>query len=116
MAGTAVSFQMPPKKSIEIPLVAEPIDWVRIIQTFAAAIVFVMTSWVALTVNRVEAKVDKVRIQTDGVVTASKKAIAISAEGLAVATKNPKDIKIAEEAWEAYEAQLLIQQSAEQTK
>lgn len=107
---------MPQKKSSDIPLVAEPIDWVRIISALASAVVFVMTAYLSLTINRVESKVDHVKIQTDGVVTAAKKAIAISAENLAASTKLPKDIKAAEEAWQDYEAKLNVQQQVEQTK
>ncbi len=53
--------------------------------------------------------------QTDGNQTASKLQIAISARALAAATELPEDIKRADEAERAYEAQKKVQENAEKS-
>lgn len=95
------------------PVHVEPTDWVKIIQAISTGIVMVMVAYFGVKQKQMGESVEKVRAQTDGSVTASKLAIAISAESLAESTKKPEHKKIADEARAAYETQLQIQKRSE---
>lgn len=128
-------------KKDDIPLIREPVDWLRIIQALTVAICTVITTWGAIAASRaatagkvaadeavqtrivaasevasVKETVQQIQVQTDGTLTAAKLSVALSAEALANATKKPDHLKTAEEARAAYEAQLENQKKADNRK
>lgn len=101
-------------------IIRHPIDYVAIIQAIVVGVIMILTTWTNLqvktvseTAERTEKVVAVIKKQTDGSVTASLKALAISAENLAVATKTKEKIKAAEEAWQAYTDRVRVQEEAE---
>lgn len=103
-----------PKRDIDGNIIP-PTDWVKIITTIGIVITSIMTTYMTLKMQettmrqqRVEKTLMKVSDQSEGAVTAAKKAVAISAENLAVATGDPRDIKEAEESKQEYNAQAKI--------
>lgn len=115
---------------VELVDVKMPVNWREFFHYGSLAIITVIAYWgahqstnnanqikdVVATSARTEAKVDQVKHQTDGTITANLKTLAISAENLAVSTKSEKDIKAAREAWEAYDQRVLDMQNVETTK
>lgn len=93
------------------------LDWLRIIQAIVVGACTIITAWGAVNVKKVadtsertEAKVDQVKKQTDGQVTANLKTLAVSAENLSIAKNTPENVKAAADAWRAYDDRVRTQE------
>lgn len=90
-----------------------PSAWIPVIREIGLVVIMCMSGYSIYIGHQNRETVEKIESQTDGTLTAAKLAVAISAETTAAVTKDPKHVKMAEEARAAYEFQLLNQHNAD---